>query len=162
MQLLVRKINRSKWNNADDNVFNLSSDAITSCLRTSRNTLSVWKIESEDELDEAALALASNFQKLEAVDTVILDGDYLERVTIEQEQTDGITPITDLVENHFDLKNLDYYKIGLVAEHIVQRIKINKVKRYTIIELKSILKKAVEQERLKIEDLHEAVAELIK
>ena len=162
MQLFVRKINRSKWNSSDDNVFNLPSDAITSCTRTSRNTLSVWKITSENDLDEAVLALASNFQKLEAIDVVILDGDYLVKATIEQEQTNGITPVTDLIEYHYDLKNLNYYKIGLVAEHIIKRIRLNKVKRYTITELKELLKKAIEQDRLKIEDLNESVAELIK
>jgi hypothetical protein len=162
MQLLVRKINRSKWNNADEDIFKLSSDAITSCLRSSRNTLSVWKIESESDLDEAVLALISNFQKLESIDIVTLDGDYLIKAMVEQEQTEGITPISDLVDSHYDLKNLNYYKIGIVAEHIIQRIKLNKVKRYTINELKRILKKAIEQHRLKIEDLHVSVAELVR
>jgi len=162
MQLLVRKINRSKWNNADEDIFKLSSDAITSCLRSSRNTLSVWKIESENNLDEAVLALISNFQKLESIDIVTLDGDYLIKAMVEQEQTEGITPISDLVDSHYDLKNLNYYKIGIVAEHIIQRIRLNKVKRYTINELKIILKKAIEQDRLKIEDLHVSVAELVR
>ena len=81
---------------------------------------------------------------------------------VEQEQTEGITPISDLADSHYDLKNLNYYKIGFVAEHIIQRIKLNKVKRYTINELKVILKKAIEQDRLKIEDLHESVAELMR
>ena len=158
MQLLVRKINRSKWNNADDNIFNLSSDAITSCLRTSSKTLSVWKISTEEDLNEAVLAIVSNFQKLEAIDVVILDGEYLIKATIEQEQTNGITPVSDLVESHIDLKNLNYYKIGLVSEHIVQRIKSNKVKRYTIAELKDLIRNAIEQDRLKIEDLNESIA----
>lgn len=161
MQLLVRKINRSKWNNAEDDVFKLSSDAITSCLRTSRKTLSVWKINSENELDEAVLALASNFQKLESIDVVILDGNYLLEVTVEQEQTDGVTPVPDLVQNHIDLKDLNYYKVGLIAEHIIDRIKQKKIKRYTITELKDILKKAIEQKRLKIEHLNNSVAKMV-
>jgi len=162
MQLLVRKINRSKWNNADNDVFKLASDAITSCLRTTRNTLSVWRIETENDLDDAVLAIASNFQKLETIDVVTLDGEYLVKVNVEHEQTDGITPVSDLVHNHFDLKNLNYYKIGLVAEHIIQRIQFNKIKRYTKKELESILKNAINQNRLRIEDLHESVVELIK
>jgi hypothetical protein len=162
MQLLVRKISRSKWNNSDEDVFKLSSDAITTCIRTSRNTLSVWKIETENDLDEAVLALASNFQKLETIDVVTLDGDYLIKASVEQEQTNGITPIADLINNHYDLKNLNYYKIGIVAEHIIQRLMLNKVKRYTIEELKAILKKAIKQDRLKIEDLNESVAVLVK
>lgn len=163
MQLLVRKINRTKWNNVDEDVFLLSSDAISSCLRTKSNTLSVWRINSETEIDEAVLAIISNGDNIETIDVVVLDGEFLVKASVEQEFTEGNTPVIDLRQNHVDLKNLNYFKIGLVAEHIIQRIKFEKVKRYTKKELKSILKKAIEQERLKMEDLKEAViAELNK
>lgn len=162
MPLLVRKINRSKWNNADDNVFNLSSDAISNCLKTTRCTLSVWKITSEEELDEAVLALISNGSKLETIDVVTLDGDYLLKVEVTGEETEGITKVPDLVNNHMDLNQLNYYKIGLVAEHIIQRIKLKKVKRYTIEELKKILQNAIQADRLKIEDLDASLADKIK
>jgi hypothetical protein len=162
MRLLVRKINRSKWNNAEDDVFKLSSDAISNCLKTSRCTLSVWRINSEDEIDEAVLALVSNGSKLETIDVVTLDRDYLLKAEVSEEETAGITKVPDLVNNHLDLNELNYYKIGLVAEHIIQRIRLNKVKRYTIDELKKILQDAIQADRLKIEDLDASLAEKIK
>lgn len=158
MPVLVRKINRGKWNNASDDVFELASDAITSCLRSQKNSLSVWKIDSEDSIDEVVLALAANFDTLETIDVVILDGEYLIRVNVEKEESEGNTPIEDVDAQHFDLVNLNYYKIGLVAEHIIERIKLNKVKRYTRTELKALLKKAIADNRIEIEDLNESVA----
>src|SRR6056297_3423172 len=109
MLLLVRKINRNKWpKNGENEVFELSSDAITGCLRSSRNTISVWKIESEDDLEEATLALAAAGKRLDTFDVVILNGDKLSDLEIQMEQTDGRTVVSDLVNNHFDLKSLNY------------------------------------------------------
>lgn len=162
MPILVRKINRSKWSDAPDDVFGVSSDAITSCLRSQNNSLSVWKIASEEDLDEVVLALVANFQRLETIDVVILDGEYLIRVNVEREECEGNTPISEVDAQHFDLVNLNYFKIGLVAEHIIERIKLNKVRRYTKVELKTLLKKAIELQRIGIEDLNESVAEALK
>jgi len=162
MPILVRKINRSKWNNAPDDVFGLASDAITGCLRSQKNSLSVWKIETEDDLEEVVLALVANFETLETIDVVTLDGEYLIRVNIEREETEGNTPISEVDAQHFDLVNLNYFKIGLVAEHIIERIKLNKVKRYTKAELKTLLKRAIELQRIEIEDLNESVAAALK
>lgn len=78
MGLLVRKINRSKWPQEDEkNVFKVASDAITICLKSCGNTLSVWEIDNEQNLDEAVLALASGFQHLESIDVVMLESDRL-------------------------------------------------------------------------------------
>ena len=162
MQFLVRQIQKGNWINVDDNIFKLPSDVLTSALKTQKNTLSVWQINSESDLDEAVLAIVANFKVLEAIDVVILDGVYLLKANVEQEQTSGITPVSDLKNSHFDLKNLDYYTLGLVAEHIIHRVKLNKIKRYSIKDLKTILKKAISENRLKLEDLKESVAELIK
>jgi len=162
MGLLVRKINRGKWPNIDKyDVFNISSDAITSCLRSSKNTLSVWKIDTENHLDEAVLALAANFQRLESIDVVLLDNHDLIKGNINCVQTKGITLVKDLEDTHYDLSELNYYSVGLIAEHITQRIFLKKIKRYTITDLKKIIKKAIDENRLRIEDLNESVRKRI-
>tara|TARA_R110002033_G_scaffold40631_3_gene81046 strand:- start:134 stop:625 length:492 start_codon:yes stop_codon:yes gene_type:complete len=162
MGLLVRKINRSKWPNSDNtDVFEISSDAITSCLRSTRNTLSVWKIDSEKDLDEAVLALAASFQRLESIDVVLLEGQDLVKANINCIQTKGITLVKDLEQTHYDLSELNYFKVGLVAEHIAQRIYLKKIKRYTVTDLKRVLNKAIEDNRLKMEDLNESVRKKI-
>lgn len=162
MGLLVRKINRSKWPQEDeDNVFNVKSDAITICLKSSSNTLSVWEIEDEQHLDEAVLALASGFQHLESIDVVMLERDKLKK-EIECKQTKGSTPVVDLENTHFDLSGLNYYTIGIVAEHIIEKIRTKKIKRYSLGELKKILNNAIDSGRLKREDLKENVLKKIQ
>lgn len=74
MGYLVRKFTRSKWGNpVPADYSNLNADAVTSCLRTTRNTLSVWRIENEKELDQAILAIAGTLERLQTFDIVSLD-----------------------------------------------------------------------------------------
>ena len=158
MGFLVRKINISKWpQNGEKDVFKVASDAITICLKSSGNTLSVWKIDKEQNLEEAVLALASGFQHLEAIDVVMLEEDKIKE-GIEAKQTVGQTPVKDLENTHFDLINLNYYTIGLIAESIIKEIEVKRVKRFTIGKLNLILNDAIANGRLKREDLKESVA----
>ncbi|OGS70993.1 MAG: hypothetical protein A3F91_11240 [Flavobacteria bacterium RIFCSPLOWO2_12_FULL_35_11] len=160
MLLLVRKINRNKWpdKNSNQDVFDVELDAITNCLKSSKNTLSVWEINTENDLDEAVLALVSNFQHLEAIDVIIINGSELIKDNVMCVQTKGITPVKDLENSHYDLSELNFYTAGLIAEHIVKRIKIEKLKRYTIYDLKQILLKAISNKRVLKEDLSESLA----
>lgn len=64
----------------------------------------------------------------------------------------------DLENTHFDLIDLNYYTIGLVAEHIIEKLRQKKIKRYTISDLKKILNTAIATGRLKREDLNASVA----
>lgn len=159
MELVVRKINRNRWpQNNEDNVFEIASDAITNCLKSSKNTLSVWEIDDENKLDEAVLALSANFQHLESIDVIILDGKDLIKANVNFRHTKGITPVKDLEHKHIDLCDLNYFSIGIIAEHIAQRIVCNKIKRYNVSDLKRIIKDAIATNRLRIEDLNESVA----
>lgn len=157
MTFLVRKFNRAKWsttNNVD--VFDINSDAITTCLKSSGNTLSVWEINKVDDLDSAVLAMASNFDKLEAADFVILEKKSLESKDIDIVKTDGNTVVEDLIETHYDLSKLNYFKIGLIAEHLSERI-VTHHKRYTLAELRKVLFDAIKSGRLKDSDIKEKV-----
>ncbi len=156
--LLVRKINKAKWfqkNILEEDI--VSADAITNCLKTSRNTLSVWKIESEQELDMAVLALASKQEHLDAIDVVILEESTVSSLKIEIIATPGDTPVSDLVDTHRDLSDLDYDKLGCISSHIVERVRADKLKRYTKSALKTLLKNAIEEGLLRSEDLQESV-----
>jgi len=63
MALQVRKINKAKWLRADIvNSAEIPADAITNCLRTQQNNLSVWRIKSEDEIENAVIAISSKFR----------------------------------------------------------------------------------------------------
>jgi hypothetical protein len=155
--MLVRKINKAKWMNGDTVNEPPSADAITNCLRTTKNTLSVWRINNEAELEEAVLAIVSGQDHLETIDIIMLDDDYFMKCHIPMEETEGLTPVEDLKKTHIDLCFLDFWTIGMVAEHIIENIKKHRLKRFTISGLKKIIKNAIAKNRLKLSDLKESV-----
>ena len=158
MSLLVRKIDKSKWFQADIcNDEDVSEDAITNCMRTKQNALSVWQITSESEIEEAVLAIVSGHQYIETIDVIPLESQYLRDNGIDCLNTTGLTPVEDLEQQHVDLSNLSYRKLGTIAYHIVNRIKKGKLRRYTVGRVKDLLREAISNGRLRIEDLSDSV-----
>jgi hypothetical protein len=158
MCLFVRKIDRSKWLQNDIRQGErVSADAITHCMKTQNNTLSVWQIEADDNVDEAVLAIVAGHQHLESIDVITLTPAYLAQAGIEYTASKGRTPVTDLAETHINLIQLTYEKLGVIAYHVVDRIVQERIVRYTKGTQKEMLKQAIHQGRLSLEDLNENV-----
>ena len=155
MSILVRKIDKGKWLTDDSvNAESIPADAITGCMKTKNNTLSVWEIDTEDNLNKAYLAIASGLQHLESIDVVLMDADVITKEGIDYEKTLGQIPIKALSTLHLDLINLTYNKLGTIASHIVDKFKENKVKRLRRNELKSILSNAIHDGLLLMDTLN--------
>ena len=158
MSLLVRKIDRSKWRRTGiEGGDDVCADAITSCLRTTGNKMSVWLIESEAEIDEAVLAIAAGQLHLETFDVVTISPDYIGEKGIAVSATESETPVEELRHIHRDLCELSYCSLGVVAYHIAERISQNRAHRYTEGRLKGLLRNAISQERLEAQRLSESV-----
>lgn len=157
MQRLVRKINKSKWLQVDIFTdYDVSADAITNCLKTTKNTLSVWSIEDDNFIESAVLAIVASQDRLETIDVVILEESILEKdITIIE--SDGLTPVLSLVKSHRDLGELTFAKLEIIKNHIVDRIRSEKCIRYTKGKTKQILLKAIDEGILKIDDLNESM-----
>jgi hypothetical protein len=154
----VRKIEKAKWYQLDIlNGEDISADAITICTKTKDNRLSVWRIDSEEKVDEAALAIISAHDHLDTIDIVIISPDYLHENGIASKQSDGNTRIDGLRKAHFDLIELTYDKLGILGHHIVHKLRTEKSKRYTVSSQKNLLSQAIDAGRLKKEDLNESV-----
>lgn len=163
MSFLVRKINKAKWYQIDIMESNdITADAITNCLRTTKNTLSVWHIETEDDLEKAVLAIVANQEHLDTIDVVILDEPSLNEYNLNIVTSPGETPVASLIEAHRDIAELTFIKLGHVKDHIVQRIRSQKMKRYTVGSLKKILSDAIANGLIQKEDLKESLREKIK
>ncbi|MDF7822141.1 hypothetical protein P1X15_31290 [Runella sp. MFBS21] len=93
--IFVRKYNRAKWeqNNREYHFEETPSDAITNCIKTSGNTLSVWEITDISQIDEAILAIASGMNNLDSIDIIFLDSDFFKTNNIQYEETEGRTPV---------------------------------------------------------------------
>ena len=95
------------------------------------------------------------------LDFVILDLEFLKSQQLEIEQNPGNTPLRSLVDTHRDIVKLTYSKLCPLKDHIVNRIKLDKLKRYTKGDLKNLLKKAIENKELEIDTLNPTLREKI-
>ena len=156
MLLLVRKIERAKWDRRkSDAIEDTPADAITSCMRTSRDRLSVWRINAENELPNAMLAMVAEGEKLEAMDFVILHGSELDAHGLDAKPSPGGTCVKDMVNSHYDIVDLTYSMLGRVAGIILAVVKEERVERRTRSELRGLLMSAIEENRLVPADLTE-------
>lgn len=166
MSVFVRKISRAKW--PDDSIAgninngDISADAITACLRTAANTLSVWSIPSEEHLEDAVLAILAAGEKIETIDVAQLSPERLHASGIEYRQSAGETKVLELVKSHFDLVCLTYGKLGIVAQQVLDSIVDGKVQRFTIGRLKEILRRAIEEGRLSPDELSEKMKKALR
>lgn len=107
----------------------LPGDTISD-LRTQKNTLSTWEyIDENQELDDIAVALALNRQSAQKLVVVLLDPIELQKIDITHSSAMlGVSPgcPIDILKKHRDLVDLDYWRIGYLAEHILKLMKEKK------------------------------------
>lgn len=155
MTLLVRKISKAKWYKVDIELTNdVAADAITNCLKTTRNTLSVWEIDTLEDLEKAVLALVSNQEHLDTIDVVILNQSFLQQKKLSIVKSPGQTPVKSLISKHRDIENLTFEGLGIVRDHIIQELRKNQIKRFTVSDLKKLLKQSIDSGLLNKEDLN--------
>lgn len=160
MAYLVRKISRSKWQLTDE-VQPVNADAITLCLKTSSNTLSFWRIDSLDDIASGVLAIAASNDNLDKLDIIVIDEDKILGLDISIGVTPGKTACEDLISSHRDLINLTVRDLAVVSEAIVDEIRCDKVKRYTLAKLKDLVIKAYDEGRIKPSLLSDGVGRKI-
>lgn len=160
---LARKISRAKW----DKELNLerglkkeeiSAGAVTGDLRTGGplgNCLSLWRCGSgsKSEIEEAVLAIAASADKVDKFDIVLLCSDRLENDGHTLEDTKGRTPVADLVDSHVDICKLDYYRLGLIANCVLDAVNDGQHQRFTKNEVQNLLINAVNLQRINLDEL---------
>ena len=166
MTYLARAISRAKWS-SENNAANreIGADAVTRDLRTSNNTLSFWECGSGaiEDVEEAALAIAATRERLDKLDIVWLAaGDMEENDGQNLEKTKGNTPVADLVERHVDVCQLDYVRLGKVAQRIATAVVNKRLRRLTRSKIKDLLVKAVQQKRISRDQLSPGLQEEVQ
>lgn len=160
MSFLIRKIESQKWKQTD--IFNgadVSADAITGSLRTTGNTLSLWEVYSEEEINEAILAIVSHFDKADTIDIVKIKPSDLEEKSLEYERTEGLTAYEPFKKRHFNIKNLSYEKLGSVADIIVTCLRDKAELRIRRKEIKDLIINSIEDGKIKKENLKQKLIE---
>lgn len=160
MAYLVRKIAMGKWCVSDE-ILPINADAITQCLKTDDNTLSVWRIEDEKEISQGVLAMAASNDFLSKIDVVLVDEAEFENGSISITATPGKTPCTDLIHTHRDLSSLNINNLAFISESIAAQIRADKVHRFTVTKIKALLLDAINKGSLNPELLSDSVREKV-
>ena len=160
MPILVRRISRAKWDNVYENG-DVDADAITQCLRTTNNELSTWLIDDINEIEKAILALVSGGKQenLNTIHIIYFDEADIQNAGLELKITAGDTVAKELIEKHRDISELTYSKLASVKNIVLDCLEKDRFKTVTKGEIKGILLKSIEDNILKLEDLHEKLSE---
>lgn len=159
MQVLLRKISYSNWEDAAlDECDNLPADVL-GCLKTKGNTLSVWIADEQDpeSLDDARFAIAASLGSPGHIELIRLD---LQKLTAEgfdivPSPESAFTSAEGLNEKHYDIINLNTEKIARLAKFIYSEIQAGKdgdvVEEYSQSELNGLLIRCLTAGKLKPE-----------
>jgi hypothetical protein len=163
MSILVRRINRAKWQQIinEDDTSDSSADAITNCLKTTNNDLSVWKIDTIESLENAILALITGHKqtKLSTLHYILLDECIVLEKGLLLKESEGDTVATSLKNTHKDISKLTYQRLGIIKDLIIEKLKYNEETFFTRAKLKQILKNAIDTGKVAKDSLN---PELVK
>ncbi len=157
MSLLVRKINKAKWKGADTQNTDVGSDAITICLKTSSNALSVWEIDNKGQLEDIILNFIIMQDRLSTFDVILIDRDEIEKLNFNLIDSPGNTPLESIIEIHRDITDLTYTKMGVIKDYILERIEKEFHQRISVGDSKKRLRDALENNVINIDILKKGV-----
>ena len=129
----------------------IGADAITADLRTRGNTLSFWICQTPEtsELQEVVLAFAAGWKRPDKLDLVWIERELIESSGIRLDATKGNTRVVDLQNQHVDATHLDLWRLGKLAEHVAEAIRMKvQWRRFTKNEVVETLMSAVRSNRL--------------
>lgn len=164
MSIIVRRINLGKWKDYSETApkqtlwdrlwhrkqvkYNAPADAITQCLKSTNNELSVWVVDSEKQIDYAllAMALGTTTSDISTLHYILINESELKEAGLQFKQSldDADTAIPKLKPLHHDLIQIHYNDLGKLQDIIVEHVKNNKQKRRTASELKKLVEKAID------------------
>lgn len=129
----------------------IEADTVLADLRTDKNKLSVWKIESDEDLNDAFIALGSKCAYTGTIDAVMIDAEKINCLAFDNEE--GNTPTIGINTKHKNIIDLNYVSLGDVAASVLHGLKNNGYIRRTKGQMKSLLAEAYKNSRLVTEDL---------
>lgn len=156
MSFFVRKISIGKWRSDSDEPV-IKADALTSCLRTSGNTLSFWRIDDLAQIDEAKLAIAASNSNLDTFDIVVFSSEEMDAFGAPIKETKGDTACKDLADYHRDLAELNSDHLIRVSHAVLKKVQADSIERVTKPNLRTLMSAAAANDRLDLDRLSDSV-----
>ena len=146
----LRKITRGKWPKeesiAQATLKDVQADTIFAELTTDQNKLSVWEVETEEDIIDAFIALGSNCSYFGAIEAVKINGDILKGIDFDNEA--GDTPAIEINEKHRNIINLNYVSLGEVVSSILYGLRNDGYVRKNRRQMRDILVEAYNSSKL--------------
>jgi hypothetical protein len=144
----------------------IAADAVTGCLRTSSNALSLWVCsEDAESIEDIVLALATGPEKshFEAVQFLVVPRVELEGIGLDLQDSSGDTLVVDLQNRHVDAVEVTLRDLTKVAHVFSQRLsKDQGYHRFTKKEVEKLVLRAIDSGRLQLADLHPQLREKLE
>ena len=168
MAYYVRKIARSKWQEthlssneaqAREEVKRVKADAITNCIKTSDNKLSLWRVDDKKDSIDDIVPLIIGFERPDTCDVVYISEEVFseEQITLEQSSDDANTPIEELKQYHYNAIVKDYEGLWKFAKVVLKSL--DNHKRFKGREVKTKLKDMLNNHEIEREMISEKLYE---
>ena len=168
MAYYVRKIARSKWQEthlssneaqAREEVKRVKADAITNCIKTSDNKLSLWRVDDKKDSIDDIVPLIIGFERPDTCDVVYITEEVFseDQITLEQSSDDANTPIEELKQYHYNAIVKDYEGLGKFAKVVLKSL--DNHKRFKGREVKTKLKDMLNNHEIEREMISEKLYE---
>ncbi len=145
MVYFVRRLNSDVWpedeekiQDALSNFDEISADPFSKCLKTHKDTLSLWRICSDGAVSKSTLAksiialvTAPNQKTISALDVIYFSENDLEKDELSIKQTEGETSIPDLVNTHFDIIGVNYKRLENVGRLVLKTLLSSSMESFT-------------------------------
>lgn len=127
--MLIRSVSSFKrWNgerpvHREDALF--CGDAVTD-LRTSDNTLSVWLANTEEDIEDAVVALTLSKDSPSKLFCLLLDEEDLAKIEIELSDTElgkALGADEAILKKHRNMVELDYWRLGYLTQYMMDLAK---------------------------------------
>jgi len=100
----------------------LAGDNVTE-LRTSKNMLSVWLANSQEDIEDAMVAMALNKDNPCKMVAYLMDEKELEGIeieTVDNEIGKALGADESILQKHRNLVELDYWRLGYLTEYMIK------------------------------------------
>lgn len=159
--MLIRGIaSLARW---DGSTIVHRSDATTagdviSDLRTQNNTLSVWRADSQEDINDALVAMSLNRTDVSKMIALLLDESKLSAMQIDfSDAQPGKAPgaIESIKQKHRDLIEIDYKRLGELSNYMLKIVHEKNMRiEMTKPDMKKLLEKYKEEHKIVLDEIN--------
>lgn len=139
----------------------VAADAVTNCIKTTGNKLSLWRVEEKRDSIDDIIPLIVGFERPDTCDIIYISDEVFlqEGIVIEQSSEDANTPIEELKQYHYNAIVEDFEGLGKFARIVLRSL--DNHKRFKGKEVKTKLREMLDRQEIDREMISDKLYEKI-